>query len=62
MQSRFEKLLREEISLMKDMITHVMTGPGFGDYAQYQYNLGLIHAYNRVLDAMEKVKDDMGKE
>jgi len=63
LESRFEKLLKEEIKLMTDMMVQGTTvGHGASDFGEYKYNLGYINALSRVLDAIEKVKDDMGKE
>lgn len=62
MESRYERLLREKIDLMRDMVVQGMTVGGYSDFDEYRYNLGYLAALRRVLDALEETRDDMGKE
>ena len=63
MESRYERLLKEKLDVMRDMVLQSMTeGSGYGDFPEYRYNLGYLEAIRRVVAAMEQTRDDMGKE
>lgn len=62
MESRYERLLREKLDLMRDMVIQGMTEGGYSDYPEYKYNLGYLAAIRRVVEAMEETRDNMGKE
>jgi hypothetical protein len=62
MESLFEKLLREKISILEDTCLQTMTDPGFGSFDEYRYNLGYLKALRRVLDLCDEANSDMRKE
>lgn len=63
MESRYERLLKEKLDIMNDMVVQGMTvGSGYSDFPEYKYNLGYLAAIRAVVEAMEQTRDDMGKE
>ena len=61
MDSLFERLLREKISLMNDMRVQATMSRGL-TFEEYQYNLGFIEALRLVLDACEEIQTEMRKD
>lgn len=62
MESQFERLLKEKLSLMEDMRLQSMVDPGFASFEEYRYNLGYIAAIRQVLAAIEETQSDMRKD
>lgn len=62
MQTRFERLLIDEIRTMKTTVVLSMIGTGYSKFEDYQYNLGYIHALERVIEACDRVREDLEKE
>ena len=61
MDSLFERLLREKITLMIDMRVQATLTRGL-TYEEYQYNLGFIEALHQVENACDEIQPDMRKD
>lgn len=61
MESQFERLLIEKISIMKDMRVQGTLIKGLS-LEDYNYNIGYIEALGQVIDAMETIQTQMREE
>ena len=62
METMFEKLLREKLSLMMDMRVQAMTLTGLASFDEYKQHLGYIEALRNILSALDEIQSDMRKD
>jgi hypothetical protein len=61
METLFEKLLREKIEIMMEMRIQSICVTGATDFPDYKHNLGYLEALRNLLDALDEVRDEIGK-
>jgi hypothetical protein len=62
MDTLFERLLREKISLMIDMRVETLTVTGVSTMDAYEHQFGYLKALRDVLSAMDETTDDIRKD